>query len=272
MMITATLAMLWGCSSSDDDNNNNNNGSANNAGGLHGVRVANAPKWTFEVVTPAGDIQGKPDWQEVNFFDYENNMTAIVFVSEDFGVKLTDDDRMAAIVDGEVREVCAPVTYYIPELENQLKCFMLYVPYETDDDDVELQYYNAQTNQTFIGMDWFDVNDDTVGDDEVVLFTLRPMVVGYFVLPDDKPLPFTPSPGDELAVFMGDKCCGVGEITQGIGLKQLWLVKAFDMDRRYEKAHFRYYSAEAKTIYQTDDFLEIRTNLHLQDPDTLRLK
>ena len=55
---------------------------------------------------------------------------------------------MAAIVDGEVREVCAPVNYDLPDIEESLKCFMLYIPYETDEDDVELQYYNAQTNQT----------------------------------------------------------------------------------------------------------------------------
>lgn len=268
-MIAATLAMLWGCSSSDDDNNN---GSANNAGGFHGVRVANAPKWTFTMVPPVGDIQGKPDWQEVDFFDYDNNMTAIVFVSDLFDIDVSDDDRMAAIVDGEVREVCAPVSYPLPDVDETMKCFMLYIPYDMDENDVELQYYNAQTNQTFIGKQWFDVTDDTVGDDEICLFTLRPMIAEYYVLPDDVPLPFTPSPNDELAVFMGDECCGVGEITEGVGLKQRWLVRAFDMNRRYEKAHIRYYSAETKTIYQTDDILEIRTNLYLQDPDTLRLK
>ncbi len=269
MMIAATLTMLWGCSKSDDDDVNNN-GNSNNAGGIHGQKVANAPNWTFKMVPPAGDIEGKPDWKEVNFYDYENNMTAIVFVSDLFDVEMTDDDRMAAIIDGEVREVCAPVNYYIPDVEENLKCFMLYIPYETDEDDVELQYYNAQTNQTYIGEHWFDVDDDTVGDDEVCLFTLRPMISAYFVLPDN--VPFTRTEDDELAVFMGDECCGLGELCEEPGLTNFWLVQAFNMNRRHEKAHIRYYSADKKTIYQTDDFLDIKTNIILVSPDTLRFK
>lgn len=268
MMIAATLAMLWGCSKSDDDDVNKNE-NTNNAGGIHGQKVANAPRWTFEMVPPAGDIEGKPDWKEVDFYNYENNMTAIVFVSDIFDVDLTDDDRMAAIVDGEVREVCAPVDYHIPDIEETLKCFMLYIPFETDEDDVELQYYNAQRNQTYRGKDWFSLKDDTVGDDELCVFTLRPMIASYFVLPSH--VPFTPTKDDELAVFMGDECCGVGELRE-LDMEDCWLVQAFDMNRRYEKAHIRYYSADTKTVYRTEDFLEIRTNLKLNEPDTLKFK
>lgn len=269
MMIAVTLAMLWGCSKSDDDDVNNN-GNANNAADIHGQKVASAPKWTFEMVAPAGDIEGMPDWKEVNFYDYEKNMTAVVFVSDLFGMEMSLDDRMAAVIDGKVMEMCAPVYYYLPDDIEDFMCFMLYIPYNSDEDKVELQYYNAKMDQTFIGTNWFNVSDDTVGDNELCLFTLRPMITQYFVVSDN--VPFTPSADDEMAVFIGDECCGVGEIVSGEGEGQMWLVSAFDMNRCNKKAHVCYYSAETKSIYQTEDFLDIKTNLILNSPDTLKFK
>lgn len=166
--------------------------------------------------------------------------------------------------------MCAPVYYYMPDDIDDLRYFMLYIPYNSDEEMVELQYYNAKTNQTFIGANWFSVTDDTVGDNELCLFTLRPMLALYFVVSNN--VPFTPSPDDEMAVFIDDECCGVGEIKGGEGLGQIWLVGAFDMNRRYKKAHVRYYSAETKSIYRTEDFLEIWTNLKNNEPDTLKFK
>ena len=144
--------------------------------------VDNPPHWGFFPYTPAGDIEGMPDWKEVDFYDYDNNMTAIVFVSTDLGIDVTERDRMAAIINGEVREVCKPVLYKIPDTEKPLWCFMLYIPYMSGDGDVELQYYNALRNQTYVEKNQFNVNDDTVGDDDVFVFTLRPMACRNFAV------------------------------------------------------------------------------------------
>ncbi len=270
LMIAASLTMLWGCSSSDDDDSNSSqNGGTTTE--LHGETVANAPHWTFDLNTlPSGDLQGKPDWDKVDFYDYENNMTAIVFVSEDFGVRLAEDDRMAAIVNGEARDIEEPVPYYIPDVENTLYCFMLYIPYDSDDDEVELQYYHAASNQTYIAKNIFNVKDDTVGDDELFLFTLRPMTARFLTLPDD--LPFTPSPDDEMAVFIGDECCGVGERQENVKERSLWLMTAHNMNKTDAKAHVRYYSAQTKTIYRTEPYLDIKLDYNSTTIDTLRFK
>ena len=78
-MIAATLTMLWGCSSSDDDDNN---GGGNNDGGIHGVKVETAPNWTFVPGDIEGDIQGKPDWQEVDFYDRHRVPCALMMLSD----------------------------------------------------------------------------------------------------------------------------------------------------------------------------------------------
>ena len=268
MMIAVTLTILWGCSSSDDDDVKNNNLFLRNTGGLHGIKVDNPPHWGFFPYTPAGDIEGMPDWKEVDFYDYDNNMTAIVFVSTDLGIDVTERDRMAAIINGEVREVCKPVLYKIPDTEKPLWCFMLYIPYMSGDGDVELQYYNALRNQTYVEKNQFNVNDDTVGDDDVFVFTLRPMACRNFILPSN--MPFTPTPNDELAVFIGDECCGVALLAENYTNQQIWVATFYDMNRSHEKAYVRYYSDEQKTIYETKPFLDIVSNLLVTDLDTLK--
>ena len=254
LMIAASLTMLCGCSSSDDDDTKSTDQGGSSP--THSVKVGEAPNWTFDTNTiPPGDIQGKPDWDEVNFYDYEDNMTAIVFVSENFGITVMPDDRMAAIVDGEVREVCTPTLYNIPDVEESLYCFMLYIPFGSEDDSVEIQYYNAKANQTYVAKDAFSVKDYTIGDDELFLYTLRPMSAYYLVVPPNQP--FTPSPDDELAMFMGDECCGVGSYQEIKDGNHIWLVSAYDMNYRGEKFHVRYYSSQTQTIYMTEPRYEI---------------
>ena len=53
---------------------------------------------------------GKPDWQwdESDFYQFEENMTAIIHMGPAIQF-LTPDDRMAALVDGQVREVAEGV-------------------------------------------------------------------------------------------------------------------------------------------------------------------
>ncbi len=241
LMIAASLTMLWGCSSSDDDDTKSTDQGGSSP--THSVKVGEAPNWTFDTNTiPPGDIQGKPDWDEVNFYDYEDNMTAIVFVSENFGITVMPDDRMAAIVDGEVREVCTPTLYNIPDVEESLYCFMLYIPFGSEDDSVEIQYYNAKANQTYVAKDAFSVKDYTIGDDELFLYTLRPMSAYYLVVPPNQP--FTPSPDDELAMFMGDECCGVGSYLEIKDGNHIWLVSAYvlqfpDTDHLHDRASLR---------------------------------
>ena len=269
LMIAAALTMLWGCSSSDGDDDNNKGGT-NNSGDIHGVKVPNAPGWSFTLTTPDGEIEGKPDWEEEYFYDYDNNMTAIVFVSTAFGTQVTENDRMAAIVDGEVRDVCKPVPYYTDEGVNSILCFMLYIPFDSDEEEVELQYYCAQKNQTYIQKEAFNVNEDTVGDDEMFFFFLRPTMVRYVVLPTN--IPFTPTENDEMDFFLDGECCGVAKYMEEPNPHKLWLADAYDMKNIGKKASARYYSAATKSIYETEPCFEIGLRLDEEMPDTLKFK
>lgn len=53
---------------------------------------------------------------------------------------------------------------------------------------------------------------------------------------------------------MGDVCCGVGTYDAE---KQMWTLKAYDLSLASTEAHFRYYSAERRTIYKTSVMLNL---------------
>ncbi len=265
-MIAAALTMLWGCSSSDDDDVNNNNQKDE----IHGTKVAEAPVWQVDMSTPPGDIDGMPNWEEVDFFAFEKDMTTIVYVSPIFGTEISADDRIAALVDGEVREVREPVPYHgfmgIDEIT--IDCFMLYIPYEAGEDQVELQYYCAQTNKTYIIKNAFSVNDDAEGEETSYFLFLRPLQVHYFYLPNK--LPFTPSPDDKIGVFIGDECMGTSDIDDN--MDSGWVVNVFNLHRSNEKAYVRYYSAATQTIYETEPYFTLGDRLNAYEADTLKFK
>lgn len=229
--------------SSDNDNGSDNGGGGNNKPLPFGDTA-----WAINFQLPEGDIEGCPNWQETNFFDFENTMTAIICFDTAMDGLISDDDRMAAIIDGEVRDIGYIVTY------RQQPVFMLLIPFESDDDKVELQYYNAKTNQTYIMTDAFSVWDDTVGSEETNLFYLELIPKTYLVLtlPDD--LPFMPSPDDEMGIFCGDECCGLPVAID----RKNWEGDAYMLPQLTgTKAHVRYYSAEKGVIYTTDDIIDL---------------
>lgn len=253
MMMAVTLTMLWGCSSSDDDDVKKSNG----AEGPTAETGVDTSTWVLDINNIKSAIDGKPDWQVVDFFDYENSMTAIVFIDEEFGTHLTADDRMAAIVDGEVRDVCAPVPFFddLEDKDASLDCFMLLIPYRIGENEVELQYYNAEMNQTYTLKDEFSVSEETVGDSERFVFTFCPMAFGLFKLPQD--LPCKPGKGDKMAAFMGDVCCGYTEYYEGWE-DNTWLMTLYNMSESNERVYIRYYNAEQDAVYTTKPFFTIK--------------
>ena len=267
LMIAASLTMLWGCSSSDDDDTKITDQGGSSP--THSVKVGEAPNWTFDTNTiPPGAVpsftrrRGTIPRKSVGLTATRPGATRLVTsqraapaIGRSRPVPEFSPYRMAAIVDGEVREVCTPTLYNIPDVEESLYCFMLYIPFGSEDDSVEIQYYNAKANQTYVAKDAFSVKDYTIGDDELFLYTLRPMSAYYLVVPPNQP--FTPSPDDELAMFMGDECCGVGSYLTIKDGNHIWSVSAYDMNYRGEKFHVRYYSSQTQTIYMTEPRYEI---------------
>jgi len=230
ILIAAALPFMVGCSDSDDSL------TAPNA-----EKVATAPEWAINLPMPDGDMMGMPDWEEVNFFDsrYEKGMTAIIKIQKFLQPHFGDKDLMAAIIDGEVRELAYPVDY-----DDSTKAFMLYIPFSSGEDKVEIQYYNAENNQTFFYQEAFSVLDDTVGsesDFEIVFYVM----MNLNVILDNK-LPFPPSPDDQVAAFYEDgSCCGVGTKTDD----NTWKVEVYGDEVDRPIACLRYYSASLQTVY-----------------------
>ena len=169
---------------------------------------------------------------------------------------------MAGIVNGEVREI-ADIQF---DKENQQALpFMLLIPYADSDTYVNIYYYNAKTNQTYLIVTTNLRDNDTVGseDDFVVgLFTLGDITAQ---LPDNAPFKY--AAGDQLALFAGDICCGVGTYDAET---QMWIIKAYKLALNTTEGHFRYYSAEKRTIYHTSAILNFE-NIHrsIQTPYVL---
>ena len=238
LLYAAALVMLWACSSSDDGN-----------APVEGVTTtpsATPPVWEVKMNMPQGDVNGKPNWdwdegEDPDFNQFENHMTAILSISDETLPFTSDDDRVAAIVDGEVRDVVPRVPY------GDGYAFMLFIPYDAEEDLVEIQYYNAKTDMTYLMAGQFSVHDDAVGNDEEFLFSCFQYVMVDFTLLNQ---PFQCQPGDKMAVFVGETCYGVCEY---VDEHTTWTLNVFEPNEKvdFSKATVRYYSGQKKTIYST---------------------
>ena len=242
LVIATALCLVCGCSSDSDDNPPDNNS----------VPVSEAPQWKVEFNLPKGQ-EGKPDWQQVDFYQFENTMTIVLHLEDEMAPFLSKEDQMAGIVNGEVREI-ADIQLYSTSENRQGNLFMLLIPYADSDRFVDVYYYNAKTNQTFPITTTDLRGNNTVGsevDFVVGLFTLGNITAK---LADN--MPFTPSAGDMLALFVDEVCCGVGNYD---AKTQTWTVKAYDLSLGSTEAHFRYYSAERRAIYKTAVMIDFKT-------------
>lgn len=243
LTVVALLALVSSCGSSEtvtpDDEKNKQAG-------------IDPPTWIVDNSLPKADIAGMPAWKVVDFFDYENNTTAMVLVDQSFGLKVTANDRMAAIVDGEVRVVSQPVTFAEADGDPNLLYFMLLIPYRATDNGVDLQYYSDTTKGTYELKNFFTLAESEEGTNRIYLFTFRPYQILMFDIPAD--LPFTVSKDDKMAMFMGDTCVGVGIQDVTDKGNKIWVIDAYNMNRSTEKAVVRYYSAEKRAIYETEPF------------------
>jgi hypothetical protein len=210
----------------------------------------NPPVWNVELTMPKDAIQGKPDWNEVDFFNpaYDNNMTAVIYMQAEYSRYYSEGDRMAAIVDGEVREIAQIIH------DNGTWSFMLMIPFDHNDNMVDILYYNAKENITIETKNAFSVTDDTVGSENEFVYEIVPTFLCTFTL--DPANSFHYSSGDQLALFNGDVCCGVGEYIPSSGK---WLVSAYDLTDNLGKVQLRYYSAEQKAIYTLDNVIDFKT-------------
>lgn len=252
MMLMATvLTFAWGCSSSDDDDE----GGAADPSSITPTPVSTPPTWEVTFTLPKGS-PGKPDWQQVDFYQFENTMTIVLHLEEEMVPYLSEGDLMAAVVDGQVREVASIQFYTSGEDTKQGNLFMLLVPFADSDRFTDLYYYNAKTDQSWL-LTTTDLHDDnTLGSERD--FVLGLFTVGTLTAKLSEGAPFTPTADDRLALFVDDICCGVGTYDT---TSQQWVIKAYKLSSDKSEAHFRYYSAEKRAIYRTGEIIDF-TRIH----------
>jgi hypothetical protein len=241
IIIAAAFVMAWGCSSSDDETTDS-----------AAISVSEAPQWKVEFTMPKGQ-DGKQNWEQVDFYQFENTMTIVLHLEDEMDPFLSEGDQMAAIVNGEVREI-ANIQFYNVEGSKRGNIFMLLVPFADQDKFVDLYYYNAKADQTY-SMNTTDLRDNnTVGSE--VDFVIGLFNIGDITAKLSDNVPFTPGAGDKLALFVDDVCSGVGSYDAS---KQQWNIKAYKISQTSTMAHFRYYSAERSAIYKTAEVIDFNT-------------
>lgn len=245
ILMATALTLGWGCSSSDDDD----------AGGNKpAVPTVEPPQWKVEFSLPQGQ-SGAPDWESklVDFFQFENTMTAVLRLEDEMTPFLSEDDQMAAVINDEVREV-GYIQHYTYADGETFSQFMLLIPFAEQEKTADLFYYNAKTKQSYKMTTISLIANSTLGSESdfvVGLFTLGEIAAK---LPSNAP--FTYKEGDELGLFVGDVCCGVATYDAA---NQQWTMTAYRASQDSTKAHFRYYSAEKKAIYKTTEVIDFIT-------------
>lgn len=201
MILTAALTMAWGCSSDDSDSNSS-------------AKFIAGQKPDWHVNMTGSDEQ--PAWPMPDYTKYEYDMFMQVTLQDELAATSSDDDRIAVFIGGE----CRAVTSQRNSTKDNGAYFMLRVYGNRTDmqSPLTLSYYSAQQKQLFTlqNVDVF-VPDRTVGFDTDFVPSL---LSGSSKYPVQRQLTVTlrqnslatVMANDQVAVFVGDECRGVGQV------------------------------------------------------------
>ena len=237
MMLMAVLTLAWGCSPDGDSEEEKWENST--------FEPAAKPTWTVDWTSTAT----KPDWQDPDptKFDPNASMSYLVELDEELTRYSTDNDVMAVFIKGECRGVStrnktARGTVY----------FLLHIKGVGSEagQPLELRYYCDQLHH----MNILPVFTYFVPSNIVSAAFKRILNVGdgsskypvctQLTVTMPQKLPFTANANDLLAVFVSDKCKGVGKKSADGS----WLVPTYGAQAG-ETAQIRYYSAEKTGVY-----------------------
>lgn len=247
ILIATALTLAWGCSSSDSDDEPNGSGQTV----YPPTAVSEPPSWDVTFTLPQGE-SGKPAWQQVDFYQFENTMTIVLHLDDYMTPYLSEGDQIAAIVNNEVREIADIQFYQLTENDPKKNMFMLLVPFADSETTADLSYYNAQTNQHYLLSTVSLIDNNTLGSEYDLVLGLYEH--GTLTAQLGEKVPFQPASGDKLAIFEDEICCGVGTYD---AQTQKWSIPFYDLSSNTTKAHFRYYSAEKRAIYRAEVVIDV---------------
>ena len=247
MMLMAALTVAWGCSSSSDDDNNNNTEQWNGSTYQSSAKPAWAVDWT--------STAAKPDWQDPDPTRFDgSSMHLVVDLDAELVSNTTSEDMMAAFIGEECRAVSRPNV-----LGNGRVTFLLHILGSgvegSEKSPVELRYYCDKLHHmnTVPSISQFIPNMIfprflNVGDGS----SKYPVKTQLTVTMPQK-TPFTVNVNDQLTVFVGNECRGVG----AKNTDNSWSMPVYGLQKG-ETAQLRYYSAEKGGVYTILRTIELK--------------
>jgi hypothetical protein len=237
MMLMAVLTLAWGCSSDSEGDEEQWNGST--------FAPADKPAWAVDWTSTAT----KPDWKTPDLSKYELGMYCLVELDEELVSHSTDEDVIAMFINGECREV----TVNRNRMPGKVK-YMLYFKGSSSEvgTPLELHYYcdklhhmnTVSSFTTFVPNNESSLIKDITKKLHLADGSSKYPVCTQLTVKIVQKLPFTVSNNDQLAVFVGNDCRGVG-VQQADGS---WQVQSYGVQKG-ETAQLRYYSAEKTGVY-----------------------
>ena len=238
----AALTLMWGCTSDGDTDIDQNKATF--------TSVQTAPEWSVDF--HSNDPQ--PSWTAIDNSEFEGSMVIVAKLQPELVPFSTDNDRMAAFVNG----VCHTVSpRNIDPYSGENIYFVLNVygtPSSEGSNEFQLSYYSGGLHQVFslTQKDKVFLNEFTIGADQdfipMLLYgTTKYPIINHIALriPDNPP--FTVSDDDIVAAFVGNECRGVGKYNRVIA------VYRYNDD---EQVYLRYYSSEKKGVYTSPNTIK----------------
>lgn len=220
------LLLLTACSSDDDDSN------------FTFTSASEAPQWKVDF---SGDLK-QPEWVSADQSQYENAMYVLVKLQDELVPYSTDDDLMAAFIEGECRSIVAHRSVHA---DGGIYFALKIMGNNTVKEEFNLYYYSGGLHQLFAinGKEMF-VADKVYGieEDFVPNFTMLCNKYPFISSLDtgELMLPVETTDGDLIGAFVGDECRGVCKPGDYMTLYAYQPV---------EEADLRFYSAKQKRIY-----------------------
>ncbi|MBR4899258.1 MAG: dockerin type I repeat-containing protein [Prevotella sp.] len=216
--------------------------------------VSEAPQWQIDW---SGN-EARPDWQEPDASAYASFAVMIVSIEEILQPYASQDDLLAIFVGDELRGLASPLVKGDGTVDATRFLLKGYSNESAGDQVVvTMKYYNAQLKQLFSLSESMTLDEDAdlgIYDDFVPPFTQGspkyPVTTTVDVASLLADAGITPAEGDIVAVFVGDECRGVAQISNLDS--QLSNLTVF-LREEGETVSLKYYDATGQRVFTIND-------------------
>lgn len=259
ILMMAALATLWGCSHHHDDDDDLVVEEKKKAT----LVSEGKPQWMIDWTSndPA------PQWTSPNAKEYENWMIIMVRLEDELAATASEDDLMAAFINGELRSFNKPAKDTEGNISGDgVKFIIKILGNEKPEKRVaySLKYYSQNLKQMFTleDVDYF-VNEKVWGIDQDLVLPLTrgsskyPVVMQLNLKMELANYGINSQPGDMVAVMVGDECRGIQTIEEITTSLSNVPVTAFGRQEN-EEARILYYSSLENAVYDLHTTFQIK--------------